>query len=100
MTRYVGLDAHSKSCVFVIQDEDGKMVGEGSVPTTLEGLLRLHTRYELPPGTRVALESGTMAFFVTRRLARLKIDDHVTKDHLGIGRHFDGMRSLQRAESD
>src|SRR4030067_160261 len=71
MARYVGLDAHSKNCVYVIQDEQGKVVGEGSVPTTLEGLLLMRVRYELPPGTRVALESGTMAFFVARRLARL-----------------------------
>src|SRR4030067_416043 len=81
MARYVGLDAHSKNCVYVIQDEHGKVVGEGSVPTTLEGLLLMRVRYELPPGTRVALESGTMAFFVARRLARLGLDS------LGVGAH-------------
>lgn len=74
MARYVGVDAHSKRCVYVIQDEQGQGVGEGSVPTTLEGLLVLRSRHELPAGTRVALESGTMAFFVARRLARLGLD--------------------------
>ena len=34
MARYVGLDADSKNCVYVIQDEDGRVTGEGSVPTT------------------------------------------------------------------
>jgi len=81
MARYVGLDAHSKNCVYVIQDEHGKVVGEGSVPTTLEGLLLMRVRYELPPGTRVALESGTMAFFVARRLARLGLDPLVVDAH-------------------
>lgn len=74
MPRYVGLDAHSKQCVYVIQDEHGAVLGEGSVPTTIEGLHLLRARYELRPGTRVALESGTMAFFVARRLARLELE--------------------------
>jgi len=81
MARYVGLDAHSKRCVYVIQDEHGKVTGEGSVPTSLEGLLQMATRRELPLGTRVALESGTMAFFVARRLARLGLDPLVVDAH-------------------
>jgi len=71
MARYVGLDAHSKNCVYVIQDGLGKLCGEGSVPTTLEGLQLLRARHDLPEGTAVALESGTMAFFVARRLQSL-----------------------------
>jgi transposase len=81
MARYVGLDAHSKRCVYVIQDEHGTMAGEGSVPTTPEGLQLLRARYELPGGTRVALESGTMAFFVARRLVRLGLDPWVVDAH-------------------
>lgn len=81
MARYVGLDAHSKRCVYVIQDDHGKVLGEGSVPTTPEGLLLLRARYELPVGTRVALESGTMAFFVARILARLDLDPLVVDAH-------------------
>lgn len=77
MARYVGLDAHSKRCVYVIQDEDGRIVGEGSVPTTLEGLLGMRSRYELEPGTPVALESGTMAFFVARHLSGLGLGPRV-----------------------
>ena len=81
MTRYVGLDAHSKRCVYVIQDEHGKVRGEGSVATGMDGLLQLRARHELPSGTRVALESGTMAFFVARRLARLGLDPLVVDAH-------------------
>jgi len=77
MTRYVGLDAHSKTCVFVIQDENGKIVREGSVPTTSEGLRTMRDRGDLDPGTMVALESGTMAFYVARRLTKLGLAPHV-----------------------
>lgn len=74
MARYVGLDAHSKRCVYVIQDEQGAVVGEGSVPTSSDGLCSLRVGHELPTGTRVALESGTMAFFVARRLSALGLE--------------------------
>jgi transposase len=81
MARYVGLDAHSKSSVYVIQDEEGRAVGEGSVPTTAVGLHLMRARYELAAGTRVALESGTMAFFVARLLTRLELDPLVVDAH-------------------
>ena len=60
MTRYVGVDAHSKNCVYVIEDESGAVVSQGQVPTTLEGLMLLKSRDELPAGTAVGLETGTM----------------------------------------
>lgn len=72
--RYVGLDAHSKNCVYEIQDENGRRVGRGTVATTPEGLLLLREREELPAGTEVALESGTVAFFVARRLTALGLE--------------------------
>lgn len=79
--RYVGLDAHSKNCVFAIQDEDGRLVGQGAVPTTLAGLTLLRDRHTLPPGTKVALESGNVAFFVSRQLAALGLDPIVIDAH-------------------
>jgi len=81
MARYVGVDAHSKRCVYVVQDANGKILGDSSVPTTLEGLQSLRTRHELPAGTRVALESGTMAFFVARHLAQLGFEPLVVDAH-------------------
>ena len=71
MKRYVGLDAHSKNSVYVIQDAEGLLVGEGKVPTSLAGFQAMRDRYGLEPGTPVALESGTVAFFVADRLQDL-----------------------------
>jgi transposase len=71
MERIVGLDAHSKRCVYAIEDEAGTIVAQGDVPTSLEGLMLLRERHGLPRGTPVGLESGTMAFFVARRLKHL-----------------------------
>lgn len=71
MKVYVGMDVHSKECVFVAQDESGKMVRDGRIPTSIEGLRQLREKYELPEGTQVALETGTTAFFVARLLSRL-----------------------------
>ena len=74
MARYVGLDAHSKKSVYVIQDESGRILGEGRIPTTPEGFQGLCARHELGVGTRVALESGPMAFFVARGLSALGLE--------------------------
>src|SRR5207244_8516647 len=62
---------HSKACVYEIQDENGRSGGRGTVPTTPGGLALLREREQLPEGTKVALESGTMAFLVARRLKGL-----------------------------
>jgi len=71
MERYVGLDVHSKRSSFAIQDATGKLVGEGSVPTTLEGLEGMRQRYNLAPGTPVALETGNVAFHAADLLQAL-----------------------------
>jgi transposase len=81
MARYVGLDAHSKRCVYVIQDENGKGMGEGNVPTDLVGLLAWRNRHELPAGTPVALESGTVAFRVARMLSGMGFEPRVIDAH-------------------
>jgi transposase len=77
----VGLDVHSRDCVYAIQDEPGTLIGEGSVPTTVEGLLGLRNRYELPAGTMVGLETGTMAFYVARVLQRMGLVPLVIDAH-------------------
>lgn len=71
MRAYVGVDVHSKSSVFVIQNERGEELGRGEVPTSAEGFSALQRRFRLSGGTPVALESGTMAFFAARRLREL-----------------------------
>lgn len=74
MELHVGMDARSKNCVYLIQRETGTVVGQGQAPTTLEGLTLLRFRRGLPPGTRVALETGTVAFFVVRHLSDLGLE--------------------------
>lgn len=81
MARYVGVDAHSKRCVYVIQNELGKVMGQGKVATTPLGLRSMQARHELPAGTGVALESGTMAFYVARLLTRLGLEPRVVDAH-------------------
>lgn len=68
---YVGLDVHSKDCVYAVQDEHGSLLGEGAVTTGPEGLLLLRERFGLPEGTVVGLETGTVAFYVARLLHRI-----------------------------
>lgn len=78
---YVGLDVHSRETVFVIQDEEGTVVGRGAVPTTPEGLARVCQDYHLPPGTAVGLETGTSAFYVARAIAALHLTPIVVDAH-------------------
>lgn len=44
MKVYVGMDVHSKECVFVAQDENGKLLREGRIPTSIEGLRQLREK--------------------------------------------------------
>jgi transposase len=68
---YIGLDVHSKQTSFVIQDEQGAIVGDSSIPTTVEGFQKLKVDYGCEADTPVGLETGTVSFFVARVLARL-----------------------------
>jgi transposase len=43
--------------------------------------LGLHATYQLAEGTQVALETGTVAFFVARQLSRLGLDPIVVDAH-------------------
>lgn len=80
-TYYVGLDVHSKQTSFVIEDKGGKVIARGEVPTTPEGFWGLQATYHLANGTKVALEAGTVAFFVARQLGRLGLDPIVVDAH-------------------
>jgi transposase len=62
---------HSKKSVFTIQNASGEMIAEGEIETTPAGLKELRDRHELAAETAVALETGTVAFFVARQLRRL-----------------------------
>jgi transposase len=70
----MGLDVHSKETSFAIQSEEGKVLGEGSIPTTPSGFEKLRDRFQLAPATPVGLESGTVAFYAARVLGRLGLN--------------------------
>jgi transposase len=78
---YVGLDVHSRQSAFVIEDADGRVIAQGEVPTTHVGLARLRAAHGLPAGSPVALETGTVAFFVARQLAVLELTPVVVDAH-------------------
>lgn len=77
MRRYVGLDVHSKSSTFVIQDSAGAIKARGAIPTTTEGFKQLRDQYFLEPDTQVALESGTVAFYAAEQLSNLGLTPQV-----------------------
>ena len=81
MEMYVGLDAHSKRSVFVIEAEDGRVVARGDIPTTPAGFRQLRQEHELPAETPVALETGTVAFYAARELARVGLRPVVIDAH-------------------
>ena len=68
---YVGLDVHSRQSAFVIEDGGGRVSAQGEIPTTPAGLEHRRAAHRLPPSTPVALETGTVAFFVARQLAAI-----------------------------
>ena len=78
---YLGLDVHSRQSTFVMEDGAGRVTAQGEVPTTPAGLAHLRAAHRLPPGTRVALEAGTVAFFVARQLAALGLAPQVVDAH-------------------
>src|SRR2546422_327052 len=81
MESYVGLDVHSKRSVFVIEAEDGRVVARGDIPTTPAGFRQLRQQHELAAETHVALETGTVAFYAARELARVGLRPVVIDAH-------------------
>lgn len=71
---YIGLDIHSKSTTYVAQDEDGQILGRGTIETTGEGLGEMARELGAPRGTQVGLETGGMAAFVAKVLYKLELD--------------------------
>jgi transposase len=71
MKKIAGLDVHSKSCTYVVQDEAGKVLSRGEVSTTAEALTSFVAEHALQ-GERVGLETGGMAIYVAQVLAAAK----------------------------
>ena len=74
MKMYIGLDVHCKRTVYVAQGEDGKALGQGSIPTTPEGFTGMVRTLDVPAGTKVGLESGAQATWVSRFLLSLGLE--------------------------
>ena len=74
MERYVGLDVHSKQCVYVCQEADGAIVGRGRFATTSDGLAAMARELMLRKGTKVALETGCQANWVAGELGSLGLE--------------------------
>jgi transposase len=81
MESYVGLDVHSKRSVFVIEREDGHVVARGDIPTTPAGFRQVREQYKLPAEPPVALETGTVACYAARELARVGLRPVVIDAH-------------------
>ena len=78
---YVGLDVHSRQSTFAIEDAAGKVIAQGEVPSTPAGFSELVATHGLTPGSQVALETGTVSFFVARQLSRLGLEPIVVDAH-------------------
>ncbi len=81
MERYIGLDVHCKVSVYVAQGEAGRVVREGAVETTEEGLRAMVEAVGAAAGTKVGLETGTQATWVARTLERLVLKAVVIDAH-------------------
>jgi transposase len=68
MTIYIGLDVHSKMSVYVAQNEQGKTIAQGEIATNSTGIDQLFKIVAAPPGTPIAMESGTQATWLSRLL--------------------------------
>lgn len=66
MQRYIGLDVHSKSTHFCIQDAKGKTLATGEFATSKEGVQDFIAQHGICPSTKVGMETGTTSFFLSR----------------------------------
>lgn len=74
----IGLDLGDRTSRYCIVDADGKVVSEGTLPTSTAGLGSL---LEKMPSSRVALEVGTHSPWVSRYLAGLGHEVLVANPH-------------------
>jgi transposase len=74
MKMYIGIDVHCKETVYLAEDERGKVVGEGRVVTSLEGFGEMLDSLHAPKGTKIGLETGIQAWWVSRLLSGLEME--------------------------
>ena len=66
MKMIIGLDGHSKTSSYAAQDGRGKVIGEGQVPSSYEGLGEMVKKLVAPVGTQVVMETGPSTDFLSR----------------------------------
>jgi len=71
MAMIIGMDVHSKKTVYVAQNEEGKVIKEGAVTTGVEGMEQMLAALNAPEQTRIGLETGTQATWISRLLASM-----------------------------
>ena len=78
--RYLGIDVHSKACVWCLLNAQGEIVEQGSTETTIPALQALVTRLGKDDELLAGQEVGAMAYLVhdalkgaAERRARLRI---------------------------
>lgn len=64
-TYYIGMDVHNKKTMYVIMDEQGKVVDRGSINTIKHEYEELLTRKKIPKDTKVAFESGEKMYWAS-----------------------------------
>jgi len=64
----IGLDAHTKACVYVVKDDGANVVDRGTLPATPADLAVLAERY---PGATVVVESSGVTEWIYDRLIEL-----------------------------
>ena len=74
MTMYIGLDVHSKSTVYFAQSADGERIGNGRISTNPTGFVTMVATLEAPTGTKIGLESGAQAKWVSEVLKSIEMD--------------------------
>jgi len=57
MSVCIGLDAHHRTCTYKAKDEDGRLIGEETIPSTREALVDLAGRY---PGATIVVEASSV----------------------------------------
>jgi transposase len=92
--KYVGIDAHSTSCVFVVLSATGKVERRTTVPTEVEAVRREMIR--IGPDSEIVFEEGEMSswlYGVTRGLARRVVVCN-PREHRSVYKEWHGTEAL------
>ncbi len=68
MKKYIGIDVHSKNCVYVSQDEAGKVIGKGEFATTQAGIKEFGKQLAIEKECVIGMETWSVTYFVAQEL--------------------------------